>query len=523
MSFAFPRFRREFSVNLYKNLRFPLGEMSFFKDWTNTDRGDPYPLVFSAGGLRESIASGVYRVSAPDASGELRRFAFSFFPYATYSMEVSSLQGEAGFVFRRRGGVESFAVYASVSDKEKALYFGRDTESAEKIPLADEGYFICGGKCELVVTARACAFDIYLEGDNGLRLIRSVDAPEMAELLKEEAFREAEADLYIRLPAGGHADIKKTEKFMDCGISQADMRPIRYEDGSPMITDGRIYFTMSSRNEVGGYQSVISWVPGSTDFRLDGAIFYDTGDGIWGADVAASVIYDRAARKWRLWYCSFSHGHILARGETDADLRHGVNVVDTRLMETEKTSEVSAGASDIALGHVGDTLERAELSDDRLFYAKYGDEDPDFVYDRRRGKWLLTVCRPVSDNGKNRYRYFLFESDQPCQGYVWKDNTRAGENTGGSIVNTGNGYVFICGSDFGARSRYYKFELDDLSDPETLTFDYDDGGFRGWGTVIALPGSGKKRFVMMTFDRHCGSAYNWSYGNIYVFSSGAII
>ena len=147
----------------------------------------------------------------------------------------------------------------------------------------------------------------------------------------------------------------------------------------------------------------------------------------------------------------------------------------------------------------------------------------------------MTVCRPVCcEDGRSRYRYFLFESDEPFRGYVCRDFTRVGENTGGSIVNVGSQggseadrYVFVCGSDFGARARYYKFELDDFSAPDTLTFDYDDGGFRGWGTVIALPGSkeragaGKRsrRFAMMTFDRHCGSSYNWSYGNIYVFTA----
>ena len=38
-------FRRKFAVNLYKNLRFPLGEMSLYANWLGSNRGDPYPLL----------------------------------------------------------------------------------------------------------------------------------------------------------------------------------------------------------------------------------------------------------------------------------------------------------------------------------------------------------------------------------------------------------------------------------------------------------------------------------------------
>ena len=54
---------------------------------------------------------------------------------------------------------------------------------------------------------------------------------------------------------------------------------------------------------------------------------------------------------------------------------------------------------------------------------------------------------------------------------------------------------------------------------DLVLFDYDDGGFRGWGTLIPVPCGTRTRYLMMTFDRHNGSDYNWSYGNIYVFEA----
>lgn len=50
-------------------------------------------------------------------------------------------------------------------------------------------------------------------------------------------------------------------------------------------------------------------------------------------------------------------------------------------------------------------------------------------------------------------------------------------------------------------------------------FDFDDGGFRGWGTIIPVELGSRKRYFWLTFDRHKGSNYNWSYGNIYCFEA----
>ncbi len=57
-------FRRRFSINPYKRLRLPLGEMSCFKDWLNDRRGAPYPVVLSSEAeetLSESLPDTRYR------------------------------------------------------------------------------------------------------------------------------------------------------------------------------------------------------------------------------------------------------------------------------------------------------------------------------------------------------------------------------------------------------------------------------------------------------------------------------
>jgi hypothetical protein len=63
------------------------------------------------------------------------------------------------------------------------------------------------------------------------------------------------------------------------------------------------------------------------------------------------------------------------------------------------------------------------------------------------------------------------------------------------------------------------YDLHDLSKVDYIRCDFDDGGFRGWGTVIPVPCGNRTKYMWMTFDRHGGSSYNWSYGNIYVYES----
>ena len=242
--------------------------------------------------------------------------------------------------------------------------------------------------------------------------------------------------------------------------------------------------------QAGSYQGVFSWIPGTDEFELTGAIFYDAGDDFWGNDVAASVLYHREEKKWYIWVCSFCRGHILGHAAAAGDIRFGVNVLDITLM-----GKMPEGCGDTA------------------FFGKPGDEDPDFRFDEARGKWVMSLCRIASDS--NAYSYFFFESDRPFDGYTFIGRTKSGAETGGSMVKTGGELYFICGNDFSKRADYRVYRFGEFDRFASLKCDYDDGGFRGWGTVMPVVMGTRRRFFWLTFDRHNGSDYNWSYGNLY--------
>ena len=190
---------------------------------------------------------------------------------------------------------------------------------------------------------------------------------------------------------------------------------------------------------------------------------------------------------------------MLAKTSFKHDIRYGINVVDVT-----------------ALPHM-----TAENMDDTKVLGKKGDEDPDFMYDEVRGKWLFAICRLAEETKK--YQYFFFESDHPHEGYEYVGRGPAGEETGGSIVRLGDKVYFVCGNDFKKTSDYRVYEWGKFDSFEKLNCDYPDGGFRGWGTIMPVCFGTRRRYFWLTFDRMLMSnTHNWSYGNLYCFEAEGV-
>ena len=456
-------FHRLFSLSMYKTLKLPLGQMTFTKDFVNTTRGDLYPVLSKNETCAETVADNRYSVTG----GTVTRLIGQFFPYATYAVSFDRLEGSVGFVFH------------TASCKASVFYDGTTLlcSTGDSWPLAV-------ALDTLIVSCRPGAFDIYTETNGSAQFLHTFPCDSFQNAHQHTEFAYATAALAL----AGTVTVRSAEFYIDCGISQADIRPIRYEDGQVMVENGKIYLTVSIRMQEQMFQGVLSWVPGTAKFELTGAVFYDSGDGKWCGDVAASLLYHRKKQQWYLWVCSFNHGHVLAHAALDADPRFGINVIDITLMEAQ------GGLTD--------------------FCATEHDEDPDFFYDAEQDRWLMAICR--MDPAVRGYRYMFFESKEPFAGYRCIGQGLDGAETGGSFVRLDNETVFACGNDFHKISDYRIYTKEGMVNAR---FDFPDGGFRGWGTLIPVPMGSRTRYFWLTFDRHNGSSYNWSYGNLYCFES----
>lgn len=469
-------FVRKFSACLFKDRKLMLGEMDFSKDVKRSDRGDKYPVLTTVGEIGEDVKNGEYVFRSN--GGSVTRLIGHLSPYATYEAVLSELDGECGFAFLH--GEDKAVVTLKKDEEGLAVHCG-----AQNVDLGADfrpGMSFC-------VLPRKNKFDVYIKTDAFPVCVGTFEVPGFEKAAEEDFFMRTSAGLYCT----GNVRVNRVSFYMDSGVSLADVRTVRYENGDVIRENGRIFLTASVRLEEGAYQGVFSWIPGTEEFKLTGALFFDAGDGEWANDVATSLIFDRQAKQWILWVCSFSHGHVLARAAFDGEPRFGKNVIDVELLPM--------------LG---------EKDDDTVFGGKPGDEDPDLIYDAGNDRWLLAVCRISSEGG---YRYHFFASDSPLDGFSYVGQGVKGAETGGSFFRYGGKLYFVCGNSFDARSDYRVYEWDDLPHPGKLVFDYPDGGFRGWGTVFTVKQGTREKLYHLTFDRTLGSksGYNWSYGNIYCF------
>ena len=496
------------------------GSLSFDSEESGADGRDMASTGSPSFNSEESGADGRATASA-GLLGERARRIGRFFPYATSEVCVDELDGEGarvGLEFSARSGhgspytpenAPTLCVFLERAGAEVRVCHEEFVGGRSLGVIRHEAYAFTPGDT-LLVSAHGVFFDVSPAG----RFVCTIQADGFSEICRRGAFMNAGVLLYVGLPAGGRAVVSRAESFLDGGISHADIKPVRYEDGTPIVESGRLFLTLSSRLQAGAYQFVVSWNPSTCELKPEGAIFFDYGDGFWYADMAISLLYHRERREWLFWATAFSHGHILCHGTSAGDPRFGITVLDATLMAAQRTGVAADDALSVQAGGRGAGI--AELDDDTLWLAKTGDEDPDFTYDRARGKWYMTICRSVKGEG---YRYFLFESDEPFSGYRHVCHTETGENTGGLMVCIRGRRALVCGSDFKARAEYRVYPLGDFSHYERLTCDFDDGGFRGWGSLMPVPCGNRTKYVWMTFDRHNGSDFNWSYGNLYAYEA----
>ncbi|MBQ3572726.1 MAG: hypothetical protein IJA15_07860, partial [Clostridia bacterium] len=273
MNFNEIKFQRVFSKSMYKNLKLPLAEMTFTKDFVYDKRGDLYPVIAKDNTCIEYVDNNQYHTE----NGMVERMFTRFFPYATYEIKISQINGNCGFAFHLAGQKAKLIC----NGNELVFYDGFNMQKTELSNAIS---------CDtIIVSCRPSAFDVYLKINNKPNYLCTFKSSVFARSNEKKLFDEG----YVSLLASGSVAINNVCSYIDCGISQADIRPIRYENGDVMIENGKIFLTLSVRMQAGSFQGVVSWIPTTSKFELVGALFYDSGDGKWCGDVAASLLFNR--------------------------------------------------------------------------------------------------------------------------------------------------------------------------------------------------------------------------------------
>lgn len=258
-------------------------------------------------------------------------------------------------------------------------------------------------------------------------------------------------------------------------IGMADYRPIKYEDGSIMQEDGKVFICATVRGAGinSAYQGVFKVDPSTAHVEMIGALFNLRNTSVPYNDNAGNVIYDRNEHKWLIMFIGHSDDGTGTRyawqGETNTDPRYGVHNIKTQ----------------------------------RMIYTDGAyREDIDFIY--YNGKWYAIGSKDASVTD-------LAESDGGWMGNYTTVHSGGSNETGTSFVKMPNGTPAVVagtGDTADHRCRVYSF---DLTTSYYLTFDHTPDA-RTWFQPIPWGDGDDFKWYVLSFTRDNVQSLAYSYG-----------
>lgn len=422
-------------------------------------------------------------------------------PYATYDIGIISLKPlpgsalETGFELSVSGLLNRVQLFAMVSEAGRGIFLRvihdgkveREVRLSDKVP---EGNFILRAQWY----GNTGGYFIEEQGVTTYLGHTKVEEAFPSELDFRNVNVAARSTFNVYSNLEGESVIKGAKSYLSSGVGQADVRLISYEDLSPYIDDGRIWFTFSCRG-LGINQScqgVMSLDPSLFDPRLEGVIVFDHGDGILRNDYSSHLFYDRKAGEWRAYACDFG-------GTAFTDGRSG-----TGLLTATSEKDPRKGFS---------VMKAARVEPDKV---KGHNEDPCIFFDAGAGKWrLLTSVFTESSIVSG-----TFESDSWDGTFTPVAEPIEMNSTGTSIQRVGGElYCFMGGN---GNLRVHTYPTLELMGELNLDLQphWPKPAGRVWASIVPLPEGYPYRYVLLTMDRPNFPGVqgpNWSYGALYYY------
>ena len=116
-----------------------------------------------------------------------------------------------------------------------------------------------------------------------------------------------QSNLYVSLERG-KVVLEGARSELSTGLGQADIRAITLKDGSPLLDQGRLWYTVSIRGRALPHhvQGVFSMSPSVFDIKLEGIIVFDRNDGLLRNEISSHIFYDPESQSWKGLTTGFS-------------------------------------------------------------------------------------------------------------------------------------------------------------------------------------------------------------------------
>ncbi|MDR1810809.1 MAG: hypothetical protein LBR34_10505 [Prevotella sp.] len=420
-------------------------------------------------------------------------------PYATYDLEIGEYSGEAevGLEFARLGLRDRIQAIARLSDANSSVFIRVFKEDS----LLRETKFDCvfpSNAFSLKIQLYGRSLGIFLTESGETRYIGHLPVKEhfgdVLDFRKPEVAQNCTFNLVSDLK--GKALINRVSSCLSMGIGQADIRPVSYEDLTPYMEGGRLWFTFSCRglDTPQSAQGVLSLNPSVFDARFEGMIVFDHGDGFLRNDYASHLFYDRTANEWRAYACDFG-GSANKEGRAQTGL----------ITATSKYSPLK-----------GFSVMKAVRVEPE--WVEGHNEDPCIFYDTDVKKWRLLTSAFVSGNIAAR----MYESDEWNGRFTVITPPIEQNATGTSMQKIGGKVYALMGGKGNLRVHSYP-DLKELGELKlNLQPHWPQPAGRVWASVVPLPEGYPYRYVLLTMDRPNFpnvKGANWSYGALYFYAA----
>jgi len=417
-----------------------------------------------------------------------------FNPFATYTLDLASCEGEGaiGFEFSDAEKTERFVIAIDyqekyITDVHQTIMRGNEVISHESIATATQSSKLAA-EGKLILQMLGSGLTVYSQ-NSGLPLpIAQSDFSQRMDLRKKQYLHTFQSNLFAQIKQGS-VQVNKATSALSSGMGLADIRTITYEDGTPMLDQGRIWYTMTIRGRALPHhvQGVFSMDPAVFDLRFEGVILFDRQDEILRNEVASHIFYDRNDKMWRGITTGFSayadpnEQKQLLAVQSVKDPRFGFSVMQA-----------------LPFGIVGDI------------------EDPHILYDAEAEKWRILTCE-----NNDGYKAILLESSTWNKGYQRIAGPVTHNSTGTSIQRIGGKRYCFSGSQ---ERKIFIYSYPQLHEVGTLKMDLppwdENSGTRVWPNVVELPDGYPFRYVALMMDRFNYPGLegpNWTYGALYLY------
>ena len=468
--------------------------LSILKPGESVDLGIEHPVIRVSGEATTYRASqGKLTASAKDKS-ESALWIGGFNPFATYDVLFNAGEGnslEAGVEFATPDNRNRMVVLAGFNqDVCTVLRWQVIVDGEEKlnevITLTDPV------ECGFIfrVQMLGTGLNVFVEQNGVSRVVLTRDFSELIDLRKKTHIRSFEFRLLTRLNAGDSVVVKEAGASLTTGAGQADICAMTYEDGTPILDQGRLWFAMSVRGRDLPHplQGIFSMNPSIFDVRLEGLVVFDRGDGLLRNEIGTHIFYDRGSEVWRGLTVGFS-----AYGDPD-------KAVPKQLWAISSKHDPRFGFS--------------IMKSEPVVMPNSG-EDPHIVYDDAAKKWRVLACAV----GGAGFPAALYESDKWNGPYELIAGPAKVNGTGCLLQKFGSKYYCLFGS---ADRKFYVYSYPDLAELGSLDMfrpPWDEKvNTRCWPNVIPLPRGYPAPYIALTMDRaNYPGLDGWTYGALYLY------